>query len=254
MQVLLTNDDGPSSPGLLAMAHRLVACGHRVVVVAPAEDSSGASAAIGPVRLDRAGVLRRTILPGLESIVAYSMPSPPAMCVLTAFLGDLGARPDIVISGINAGPNAGRVILHSGTVGAALTAANFGCRAVAVSHASMKEPRKWDSAATLTTAVLPWLAKAPQATVLNLNVPADRDGPVPKLRVARLAEFGPEMRIHISPPIDGTHEMAWEFSNVPFPGGTDANLLSRGYATVTPLSGISESDSRLDELIAMVHE
>jgi 5'-nucleotidase len=66
-------------------------------------------------------------------VPAYAVDGPPGLCVLAARLGGFGHRPELVVSGINPGCNTGRAVLHSGTVGGALTAANFGGRGLAVS-------------------------------------------------------------------------------------------------------------------------
>jgi 5'-nucleotidase len=133
MKVLVTNDDGIDAPGLHALARALVADGRDVVVVAPARDMSGSGAAIGQVHLDQSIDARRVELPDLDGVPAYALDGAPGLCVLAARLGGFGEPPDVVMSGINPGCNTGRAVLHSGTVGAALTAANFGVRGLAVS-------------------------------------------------------------------------------------------------------------------------
>jgi 5'-nucleotidase len=133
MKVLVTNDDGVASPGLHALARALVDDGHDVIVVAPDREMSGSAAAIGQVHLEEGIDAERVDLPRLDGVPAYAVSGPPGLCVLTARLGGFGDPPDLVVSGINPGCNTGRAVLHSGTVGAALTAANFGCRGLAVS-------------------------------------------------------------------------------------------------------------------------
>jgi 5'-nucleotidase len=133
MKVLVTNDDGVASPGLHALARSLVEQGHDVIVVAPDREMSGSAAAIGQVHVDEGIDAERIELPGLDGVPAYALAGPPGLCVLTARLGGFGEPPELVVSGINPGCNTGRAVLHSGTVGAALTAANFGCRGLAVS-------------------------------------------------------------------------------------------------------------------------
>jgi 5'-nucleotidase len=132
-RVLVTNDDGVASPGLHALARALVDDGHEVIVVAPDREMSGSAAAIGQVHIDQGIDAERIELPGLDGVPAYALAGPPGLCVLTARLGGFGDPPELVVSGINPGCNTGRAVLHSGTVGAALTAANFGCRGLAVS-------------------------------------------------------------------------------------------------------------------------
>jgi 5'-nucleotidase len=133
MKVLVTNDDGVGSPGLHALARALVDDGYDVVVVAPDREMSGSAAAIGQVHIEEGIDAERVDLPRLDGVPAYAIAGPPGLCVLTARLGGFGDPPDLVVSGINPGCNTGRAVLHSGTVGAALTGANFGCRGLAVS-------------------------------------------------------------------------------------------------------------------------
>ncbi|HZA75067.1 MAG TPA: 5'/3'-nucleotidase SurE [Acidimicrobiales bacterium] len=133
MKVLVTNDDGVASPGLHALARALVDDGHDVIVVAPDREMSGSAAAIGQVHVESGIDAKRIDLPRLDGVPAYAVAGPPGLCVLTARLGGFGDPPDLIVSGINPGCNTGRAVLHSGTVGAALTAANFGCRGLAVS-------------------------------------------------------------------------------------------------------------------------
>jgi 5'-nucleotidase len=133
MRVLVTNDDGVASPGLHALARVLVDDGHDVIVVAPDREMSGSAAAIGQVHVEAGIDAERVDLPRLDGVPCYAVAGPPGLCVLTARLGGFGDPPELIVSGINPGCNTGRAVLHSGTVGAALTAANFGCRGLAVS-------------------------------------------------------------------------------------------------------------------------
>jgi 5'-nucleotidase len=133
MKVLVTNDDGVESAGLHALVRALVDDGRDVVVVAPDRDMSGSGAAIGQIHRDEHIDAELVELPGLAGVPAYAVDGPPGLCVLAARLGGFGDPPELVVSGINPGCNTGRAVLHSGTVGAALTAANFGGRGLAVS-------------------------------------------------------------------------------------------------------------------------
>jgi broad specificity polyphosphatase/5'/3'-nucleotidase SurE len=105
-------------------------------------------------------------------------------------MGAVGPKPDLVLSGINHGVNVGRSVLHSGTVGAALTASQLGISALAVSLRSGTVPEPWDSAADLAVALIPILAGAPARTVLNLNVPALPLHEIRGLRWARVSGAG----------------------------------------------------------------
>ena len=130
MRILITNDDGWDSPGIGILATVARECGATVVVAAPAWNSSGASAALtGVAEQGRLLIEERSRddVPGLPFI---AVEAAPAMIVRAGVHGAFGPPPDLVLSGINQGANTGHAVLHSGTVGAALTAATHGCRAV----------------------------------------------------------------------------------------------------------------------------
>src|SRR6185503_13559585 len=133
VQVLITNDDGIDSPGLAALAAVARDAGHDVLVAAPSREFSGASAAITGVERDGRILTELRDLPDLPGVPAVSVAASPAFIVLIALAGGIGPEPDLVLSGINYGVNAGRAVTHSGTVGAALTAALGGRRAAAFS-------------------------------------------------------------------------------------------------------------------------
>jgi 5'-nucleotidase len=107
--------------------------------------------------------------------------------------GWLDPEPDLVLSGINVGANVGHAVLHSGTIGAALTAARHGWRALAVSLETAWPPPEqlhWGTATAVLTPLLDGLVTAPAGTVLSLNVPDLPAAQLHDLREARLARFG----------------------------------------------------------------
>ncbi len=131
---LITNDDGIDSDGLRVLAEVALEAGLEVIVAAPMQESSGASASITAIEEDGHFVVEPRTLPGLEgACTVLAVGGLPAFIALTGMRGAFGPTPDIVLSGINNGPNTGYAVLHSGTVGAALTASTFGARAMAVS-------------------------------------------------------------------------------------------------------------------------
>src|SRR5205085_7922132 len=131
---LITNDDGIDSPGLVVLAQVALEAGFEVVVAAPMREASGASASITAIEEDGHFLVEPRTLPGLEDACAVlAVGGLPAFIALTAMREAFGPAPVIVLSGINTGPNTGYAVLHSGTVGAALTASTFGARAMAVS-------------------------------------------------------------------------------------------------------------------------
>ena len=157
MRLVLTNDDGVDSPGIHALAATCAELGHDVLVLAPSTDLSGASAAVGRIEPDQRLELRPVELPGAAAAVeAYALDGPPGLAALVACQGGAGETPDLVLSGINGGPNTGHSILHSGTVGGALTAANFGVSALAVSL-DVADPMPWETASALVGGVALYL-------------------------------------------------------------------------------------------------
>jgi 5'-nucleotidase len=259
MKVLVTNDDGVDSPGLHELAAALVAGGYDVIVVAPDRDMSGSAAALGQIHVDEQIEAQPVDLPGLDGVPAYAVDGPPGLCVLAARLGGFGEPPQLVVSGINPGCNAGRAILHSGTVGAALTAANFGCRGLAVSldvssrtlHEraggagvdGVDRAALWDAAAAVAVTATDWLVSAPDLTVLNVNVP---NLPVEQLAGARLAELAPfgtvRSSVVESSPGGGRLQMELRPTTDEMPPESDTGLVARGYVAVTPIVGPRAAD------------
>jgi 5'-nucleotidase len=158
---------------------------------------------------------------------------------MSARLGAFGDPPEIVVSGINSGCNTGRAILHSGTVGAALTAQGFGCSALAVS-VDVSDPWRYDAAARIALDVLPMLLEAPSRSVLNLNVPARSYNDIPGVRWARLAAFG-SVRAAIAESTDARIQFELRATGVKAPPDSDQGLIDQGYASLTTLCGVTEA-------------
>lgn len=247
MRVLVTNDDGIDAVGIHHLVQALASDPRfDVVVVAPDGDHSGTGASLGVMGPDGLHA-RRVELPGIP-VEAWALAGPPAMCVLAAHLGGFGDPPDLVVSGINAGLNTGRAVLHSGTVGAALTAQNFRLSGLAVSLQS-GDPWRWDTAAAITLEVVEMLLAGPPRSVLNLNVPDRARADVVGIRWARLAPFG-EVRMALvgedaEPEVPGlpvrrlTTEL--QLADVAFDPDTDTGLVREGFATITTLVGVAEA-------------
>ncbi|MGH9089563.1 MAG: 5'/3'-nucleotidase SurE [Acidimicrobiales bacterium] len=275
MRILVTNDDGVHAPGLAGMVRALARWAAEagpgderdVVVVAPLANYSGASAAVGTV-YERTSLSYRSVeIPGAEGVPVYGLDAPPALSVIVGCLGAFGPRPDVVVSGINLGVNVGRSVLHSGTVGAALTGAQLGLRGLAVSLRSGSPPEPWETASTVAVGLLPVVAAAPEGTVLNLNVPSvplDELRGVRRARIstsglirsagnARLAGGGPatggdpeegEVSLTLGVAVPSLGDVAGEDPD------DDAALVFAGYATVTPLAGVRETThADADELV-----
>lgn len=248
--VLVTNDDGIDSPGLHALARCALELGWRPVVAAPAAESSGTSAGLTAAKDARRVAVERRELPGLPEVTAYAVAAHPGLIALIACHEGFGGRPDLLLSGVNLGANIGRAILHSGTVGAALTAAVNGVRAVAVSLdvelETVTDPH-WDTAERVLAGLLPDVAGMAAGTVLNVNVPDRPAAEVGDLRWCGLATYG-----RVQSTVNQLGEDLIEVGNVVVEGelepGTDAALLAAGHVTATPLSPVSADESVLAAL------
>lgn len=246
-RALVTNDDGIDSPGLHALAAAARKAGLDVIVAAPAEQSSGASAALSAVCRDGRTIIERRELPGLDGVDAWAVHAQPGHIVAAALNGWFDPRPELVLSGINHGANVGRAVLHSGTVGAALTAKISGTRALAVSLDVALYPtgdRHWDTAAGLLAPVLELLFDAPADTVLSLNVPDRPAAEVGPIRHARLARGGAVQTRVEEVRGGGVRLSEVEVSDEP-EEDTDSALLDAGHPTLTALRSVEADDGDL---------
>lgn len=178
MRILLSNDDGIHAPGLRALARALESLG-QLTVVAPDRNRSGASNSLTlgrPLRINE-------MQPGW-----YSVDGTPTDCVHLAITGLLDHRPDIVVSGINAGANLGDDTLYSGTVAAAMEGRFMGLPAIAVSNVGY-QPQHYDAAAQVVVRLLQDLPShpLPPSSILNINVP---DVPYEQLQGIEVTRLG----------------------------------------------------------------
>jgi 5'-nucleotidase len=232
-RLVLTNDDGIDSPGLRKLAAALAAS-YDLVVAAPASDMSGSGTGIGgfdPV----SGVELNPV--DLDGISAFTVAGPPGLAVMAAALGGFGQPPDLVVSGINAGMNTGHSIIHSGTVGAALTARTFRGRGLAVSLAQ-SDPWHWETAVPVAVSATAWmLTRKAGPHVLNINVPAVAIEDVEGIHWADLDEFG-YFRVANADVKDRKLQFVVGSSSAGADPGSDTALCAKGFVTVTPLSSI----------------
>ena len=265
MRILVTNDDGVFSPGIAALTRGLTTAfedEHEFLVVAPLVDHSGAGAAVGPV-YDRESIPYEAVqVRGLEEVPVFGIDGPPALAVILACIEGFGPRPDMIVSGINHGINAGRSALHSGTVGATLTGAQFGVRGLAVSIAWGPDPVPWETPVTLVNELVPELATMERGTVVNLNVPAL---PLDRLRGIRHGSLGAVGLIRAArqdrpgaPVGDSAMDRTGGAITLTLRGGrgsnrrqeqaeldpeSDAGAIADGWASLTPLLGVREDVS-----------
>jgi 5'-nucleotidase len=239
MRALITNDDGIESEGLRRLVLVALEAGLEPIVAAPSSECSGASASLTAVQRDGRVLVSERKLQGLDGIPAYAVDAVPAFIALIATRGAFGQSPDVVLSGVNRGLNVGHAILHSGTVGAALTGHTQGCRAMAVSL-DLGDPMQWDTAAELTRRCLPLLLESEKALLLNLNAPSVPPDQLRGIQRASLASFG-AVQTNITESGQGFVRISVdEIENV-LEDGTDAAAIAQGYASITPLRMMTEA-------------
>uniref|UniRef100_A0A7C4LQ33 5'-nucleotidase SurE n=1 Tax=Schlesneria paludicola TaxID=360056 RepID=A0A7C4LQ33_9PLAN len=231
--ILLANDDGIHSPGLHAMADALREWGD-VTVVAPAVEQSGVGHSITYLHPLLAHREHRH-----DEFFGWRVEGSPADCVRLGILEFCPRRPDVVVSGINAGCNVGINVLYSGTVAAAIEGAFFGVPAVAVSQ-WLDTPPDYEVTARRAVALIQQLLPLSPAggTLWNINFPAHQsDWPrgvrVTAMGVRRNTET---MERRIDPRGRTYYWTGWEpIRSQHFDPGTDLEALQQGYVTITPL-------------------
>lgn len=232
MRILLSNDDGIHAPGLAALYEAVKDLGE-VIVAAPDSQMSAVGHAItlsDPIKV------AEVAMPA--GWTGYAIGGTPADCVKLAVEALLDRPPDMVISGINLGPNAGISVIYSGTVSAATEGTILGIPSMAVSINTFKEPR-WETAARVARQFARLILREglPRDTLLNVNVP---NIPHAELKGVRYTAMGrsqfrevfhrrTDPRGNVYYWMDGEMELAAGQSD------TDVQALEAGYVSATPL-------------------
>lgn len=232
MQILLTNDDGIYAPGLAALEKELRLIGN-VSVVAPAQEQSG----VGHSITFLTPLICKEVFDG-DRRRGWAVEGSPADSVKIGIFELCPQRPDLVVSGINGGLNAGINVLYSGTVAAAIEGAFFGITSIAVSLEWIDKP-EFAKAARIARGVIEQILelKGPAPQLYNINIPTAATMRHTGVKVAPMGvqRYG-EHYIKRTDPRGRTYYWA---TNDPPPTPTetltDLTALSEGYVTLTPL-------------------
>lgn len=232
--ILVSNDDGITSPGIRHLVETVKQLGE-VVVVAPDSPQSGMGHAItigNTLRLDRSDIFG-------DDVIAYQCSGTPADCVKLAKHHVLKDRhPDLVVSGINHGSNSSVSILYSGTMSAAIEAAMEGLPAIGFSLCE----HGWDADFSHTLPYLKQIVQQvlangiPQNIALNVNFPSKADEPIKGIKLCRqaVAKWQEEFDQRRDPNGRDYFWLTGQFVNLDKGEDTDIHALSQGYISIVP--------------------
>lgn len=247
MHILLVDDDGIKAKGLVALAMFLKREGHRLSIVAPDGERSGASHSL--TLLDPLRAVR-VELEGLEGVPAYAVNGTPVDSVKLAF-GNIVKDVDIVISGINLGPNLGSDVFYSGTVSAAMEGVFNGCPAIAVSNSGPKRYDHFSACCEMTKLALRLIEKEGKVQLLNINVPNVTAAQLRGYRITSLSKqtyepayyerTDPRQTKYYWTPVTKTTTFNKDDDN-------DERWTSEGYASITPLLSDLTNWAEVDRL------
>lgn len=247
-RILLCNDDGIHAPGIHSLATALDGLAE-LFVVAPTTEQSAVGHAITVRDPVRAHSVEFEVPSG--PIPAWGVTGTPADSIKLGCHELLDAPPDLVVSGINQGPNTAVNVLYSGTVSAATEASILGLDAVAVSLCEWSTPQ-FEEAGRWTRRIVTWVLEhgLPRGVLLNVNVPALSEDEIEGVALTRQArsrwEEGFEKR---TDPADQTYYwLAGTFVNLDDGRETDLSAIDRGYVSVTPIQHDMTAHSAFESL------
>ena len=239
MKFLLSNDDGYQAPGINELAHTLSSIGE-VVIVAPEENKSASSSSLtlkNPL----------TISEYKENI--YFINGTPTDCVHIALSGFLKFKPDMVISGINDGPNMGDDTIYSGTVAAAMEGYLLDIPSLAISM-SQYDPKHYSTAGQVVLDLIPKIKNLQQSMLLNINIP---DIPYNELKGTEITRLGKRHKAEpiIHHPNQNDKLMYWVgAAGEPNDGGpgTDFFAIKNEKVSISPIISDLTNFNKLDLL------
>lgn len=232
MKILLTNDDGIHAQGLYAL-WRAVKEIAEVTIVAPDTERSAVGHAITTAHPLRVNEVKRD-----GDVYGLAVSGTPADCVKIALKALLPEMPDLIISGINQGPNTGFNVIYSGTVSAATEGTMLGVPAFAISLDSFVS-KDFLYAAEFAARLAPVVAERglPEGTLLNVNVPAIPRERIKGVRVTRqgTARFSEEFFERVDPRNRAYWWLGGELLETREKEGTDSAALANGEVSITPI-------------------
>lgn len=248
MKILVSNDDGIYSPGILALAQAMSEIADEVMVVAPDVEQSAVGHGITVRRPLR---YKETTLELSKNVRAYRVDGTPADCVVLGVLSE-EKKPDIVVSGINLGSNLGYDVTHSGTIAAAIEGMTLGVPSIAFSLRSSEADFDFTHGAAYAKELVPHVAKhgLPARTLLNVNFPV---GTPKGVRLARQSTHSWEdTLVKRDDPYSIPYYWVYGVPTAEREPDTDYTTVEDGYVSVTPLYFDMTHDSFFAKLAEFV--
>lgn len=248
MKILLTNDDGIYAPGLQALRRELLSLGE-VVVVAPATEQSASGHSVTLLT----PLIVQEVMDDQKKFLGWAVEGRPADCVKLALVELLKDPPDLIISGLNAGGNAGINVLYSGTVAAAIEGAFFRKTAIAVSQTSGRpNPIDFQAGAKLARRVIDRILESEPSTgsLFNVNLPKQELGEPKGLKVLpQNVAIYVESFVKNTDPRGRTYYWLGNDYGCPVPHPhSDEDALAEGFVTLTPLQFDLTDHAKLAEM------
>ena len=233
--ILVSNDDGIDAPGLVSLVFALQDLGD-IHVVAPIDEQSAVGHAItirSPVRA------RRWQLVGdPDHSAAHAVTGTPADCVKIAVDKLLPRKPDLVVSGINRGPNTAVNVIYSGTVSAATEASILGIDAIAFSLCNYRA-RDYEAAGRIARTISEQVLRRglPDGILLNVNIPDLPFEELAGIEITRQARSMWEESFveRVDPFNERYYWLSGTFVNLDEGHDTDVGAVERGFVSVTPI-------------------
>lgn len=231
--ILVTNDDGITSPGIKALVEEMRHFG-RVVVVAPDSPQSGMGHAItidDPLRMEHVEMF--------EDVESYQCTGTPVDCVKLAVDKIIKGKPDLCVSGINHGSNSSINVIYSGTMSAAMEAAIEGVDAIGFSFLNYSFDSDMALPRTVVRQITPQVLKfgLPKNVLLNVNIPDVSESHYKGYKICRqaVAKWEEEFTERIDPRGKKYYWLTGKFVNKDSGEDTDEWALTNGFASVVPV-------------------
>lgn len=234
MKILVTNDDGINAIGIKELAHSLKKLGE-VIIVAPDRERSATGHAITmhqPLRIEKVDFHD-------SNIDAWSINGTPSDCVKIAVESILSEKPDIIVSGINNGPNLGTDVLYSGTVSAAIEGALHNIPSLAMSVYGSRAGINYEGA-TFFSCNLVEIAlanKMPNNLVLNINFPSLDKNDIKGIKITELGirKYQNSYEERKDPMGKSYYWLSGSLIEINNTDTSDVECVKNGYISVTPL-------------------